>query len=128
MGLMIRGLPSLARLALGPSRLGSRSWATLTYCNFSSAPPSPPSGASVHQLAGRSTRRCKCKIQLTIFNLINYNQRMTTMGAWLTSFTKIRNTLSILFQKGTICGSLLFTLLDSDCVHLYVNNLIQLHK
>jgi hypothetical protein len=50
------------------------------------------------------------------------------MGAWLTTFTKIRNTFSILFQKGTICGSLLFTLLDSDCVHLYVNNLIQLHK
>jgi hypothetical protein len=77
---MIRGLPSLARLALGPSGLWSRSWATSTYYSSSSAPSSPPSGTSLYLLSGRSTRRCKCKIYLTIFNLINYNQQMTTMG------------------------------------------------
>jgi hypothetical protein len=27
-----------------------------------------------------------------------------------------------------ICGSLLFILFDSDCVHIYVNNSIYLHK
>jgi hypothetical protein len=31
------------------------------------------------------------------------------------------NTFSILFQKGTIYGSLLFILFDSDYVHIYVN-------
>jgi hypothetical protein len=30
--------------------------------------------------------------------------------------------------KGTICNSLLDILFDSDCVHIYVSNLIQLHK
>jgi hypothetical protein len=38
------------------------------------------SGTSVYLPSGRSTRGCKCKIYLTIFNLINYNQQMTTMG------------------------------------------------
>jgi hypothetical protein len=28
----------------------------------------------------KRTRRCKCKIYLTIFNLINYKPQMTTMG------------------------------------------------
>jgi hypothetical protein len=30
--------------------------------------------------------------------------------------------------KGTISGSLLITLYDSDCVHIYVNKLIKFHK
>jgi hypothetical protein len=68
------------RLALGPSGLCSRSWATSTYCSSSSAPSSPPSGTSVYLPLARSTRRCKCKIYLMIFNLINYNQQMTTTG------------------------------------------------
>jgi hypothetical protein len=34
------------------------------------------------------------------------------------------NTFSILFQKGTICKSLLDILFDGDCVHIYVINLI----
>jgi hypothetical protein len=35
-----------------------------------------------------------------------------------------KNTISILFQKGTIGSSLLIILFHSDCVHIYVNNLI----
>jgi hypothetical protein len=32
----------------------------------------PPSDASVRLLAEGSTRKCKCKIYLTVFNLINH--------------------------------------------------------
>jgi hypothetical protein len=35
-----------------------------------------------------------------------------------------KNTFSIIFQKGAICGVLLIILFDSDCVHIYINNLI----
>jgi hypothetical protein len=30
--------------------------------------------------------------------------------------------------KGTICGSLLINLFDSDCVHIYVNKLIKISQ
>jgi hypothetical protein len=61
-----------------------------------------------------------------IFNLINYKQQMTTMGCMVDHFHPDKDTFSILFQKGTICGSLLFIPFDSDCVHTYVNNLIEI--
>jgi hypothetical protein len=35
-----------------------------------------------------------------------------------------KNTFGILFQKGTICNSLLDILFDGDRVHIYVINLI----
>jgi hypothetical protein len=62
------------------------------------------------------------------FNLINYNQQMTTMGCKVDHIHLAKNTFSILFQKGTICGSLLIILFDSDYVHIYVNKLIKFHK
>jgi hypothetical protein len=94
------------------------------YCNSSSAALSPPSGTSVYLLSGRSTRGCKCKIYLMIFTLINYNQQMITKGCMVDHIHLDKNTFNILFQKGTICDSLLFIIFDSDCVHIYVNNLI----
>jgi hypothetical protein len=53
---------------------------------------------------------------------------MTIRGVCVGHIHLDKNTFSILFQKGTICNSLLKILFDSDCVHIYVNNLIQLHK
>jgi hypothetical protein len=52
---------------------------------------------------------------------------MTTM-ALVEHIHLDKNTLSILFQKGTICSSLLNILSDSDRVHIYLNNSILLHK
>jgi hypothetical protein len=74
------GLAFTGKVGLGPSGLWPRSRATSTYCSSSSAPSAPPSGTSVYLPSGRFTRGCKCKIYLTIFNLINYNQQMTNMG------------------------------------------------
>jgi hypothetical protein len=45
------------------------------------------------------------------FNLLNYNQQMTTMGCMADHIHLDKNTFSILFQKGTICSSLLIILL-----------------
>jgi hypothetical protein len=56
--------------------------------------------------------------------LINYKQQMTTMGCMVDHIHLHKNTLSILFQKGTICGSLLIILFDSDCVHINLNKLL----
>jgi hypothetical protein len=53
---------------------------------------------------------------------------MTTMGALVGYIHLDKNTFSILFQKGTICNSLLDILFDGDCVHIYVTNLIHIHK
>jgi hypothetical protein len=39
-----------------------------------------------------------------------------------------KNTFSIPFHKGVICNSLLILLFDGDCVHIYVNSLIQVHQ
>jgi hypothetical protein len=39
-----------------------------------------------------------------------------------------KNTFSILFHKGVIYNFLLIILFDGDCVHIYVNNLIQIHQ
>jgi hypothetical protein len=49
---------------------------------------------------------------------------MTTRGALDEHIHLDKNTFSILFQKGTICSSLLNILSYSDYVHIYVNNLI----
>jgi hypothetical protein len=46
------------------------------------------------------------------------------MGALVEHIRLDKNTFSILFQKGTICSSLLNILSDSDSVHIYVNNFI----
>jgi hypothetical protein len=61
---------------------------------------------------------------LMIFNLINYKQQLTTMSCMVDHIHLDKNTFNILFQKGTTCNYLLFILFDSDCVHIYVNNLI----
>jgi hypothetical protein len=53
---------------------------------------------------------------------------MKTMGCMVDHIHLDKNIFSILFQKGTICSSLLIIVFDSDCVHIYVNNLIYLHK
>jgi hypothetical protein len=53
---------------------------------------------------------------------------MTTIGALVEHIHLDKNTFSILFQKGTICSSLLNILSDSYGVHIYVTNLILLHK
>jgi hypothetical protein len=60
---------------------------------------------------------------------------MTIRGVFVGHIHLDKNTFSILFQKGTICIYLFKSiynhthiLFDSDCVHIYVNNLIQLHK
>jgi hypothetical protein len=121
---MIRGLPSMARLALGPSGLGSRSWATFTHGSSWLTPSSPPSDTSVRLLAERSTRRCKCKIYSTVFTLINYEPYWQSRGVFVGHIHLDKNTFSILFHKWTICNSLLIILFDGDCVHIYVNNLI----
>jgi hypothetical protein len=49
---------------------------------------------------------------------------MITMGCMVDHIHLDKNTFNILFQKGTICGSLLFILFDSDCVHIYGIKLI----
>jgi hypothetical protein len=49
---------------------------------------------------------------------------MITKGCMVDHIHLDKNTFNILFQKGTICDSLLFIIFDSDCVHIYVNNLI----
>jgi hypothetical protein len=49
---------------------------------------------------------------------------MTTMGCMVDHIHLDKNTFNILFQKGTICGSLLFILFDGDGVHIYESKLI----
>jgi hypothetical protein len=46
------------------------------------------------------------------------------MGALVGHIHLGKNTFNILFQKETICSSLLNILFDSDRVHIYVSNLI----
>jgi hypothetical protein len=46
------------------------------------------------------------------------------MGCMVDHIHLDKNTFSILFQKGTTCGSLLLILFDSDYVRYYVNKLI----
>jgi hypothetical protein len=58
------------------------------------------------------------------FNLINYKRQMTTMGCMVYHIHLDKNTFSILFQKRTICGSLVFNIFNSDCVHIDLNKLI----
>jgi hypothetical protein len=125
---MIRGLPSLARLALGPSGLGSRSWVTFLHGSSLSAPSPPPSGTSVRLSAERSTRRCKCKIYSTVYTLITHKPFGQSRDVFVGHIHLDKNTFSILFHKGIICNSLLIILFDGDCVHIYVNNLIQVHQ
>jgi hypothetical protein len=50
------------------------------------------------------------------------------MGCMVDHIHLDKNTFSILFQKGNICSSLLVILFDSDCVHIYGDNLIYVHK
>jgi hypothetical protein len=70
-----------------------------TYDSSSLAPSSPPSGTSVCLPSGRSTRGCKRRIELIIFNLINYNQQMTTMGCMVDHIHLDKNAFNILFPK-----------------------------
>jgi hypothetical protein len=61
---------------------------------------------------------------LTIFNLINYKQQLTTMGCMVDHIHLDKKYIQHTLSKRTICGSLLITLFDSDCVYIYVNKLI----
>jgi hypothetical protein len=45
---------------------------------------------------------------------------MATMGCMVEHIHLDKNTFSILFQKRTICSSLLNILFGSDCVHIYI--------
>jgi hypothetical protein len=49
---------------------------------------------------------------------------MKNMGCMVDHIHLDKNTFNILFQKGTICSSLLNILFDSDCIHIYGDNLI----
>jgi hypothetical protein len=53
---------------------------------------------------------------------------MTTMGCMVDHIHLDIHTFNILFQKGTICDSLLIILFDSDSLHIYVDKLLQIHK
>jgi hypothetical protein len=53
---------------------------------------------------------------------------MAVMGCMVEHIHLDKNTFNILFQKGTICNSLLNILFGSDCVHIYGDTLILLHK
>jgi hypothetical protein len=44
--------------------------------------------------------------------------KMITMGCMVDHIHQDKNRFSILFQKGTICGSLLIILFNGDCTHL----------
>jgi hypothetical protein len=58
------------------------------------------------------------------FNLINYNQQKTTMGVLVGHIHLDKKYIQHTLSKGTIYNSLLIILFDSDCVHIYVSNLI----
>jgi hypothetical protein len=58
------------------------------------------------------------------FNLISYNQQMTTMGCMVDHIHLDKKYIQHTLPKGTICGSLLLVHFYSDCVHIYGNNLI----
>jgi hypothetical protein len=92
------------------------------------APSSPPSGTSVRLLAERSTRRCKCKIYSMVYTFITHKPYWQSRGVFVGHIHLDKITFSILFHKGTICNSLLIILFYGDCVHIYVNNLIQVHQ
>jgi hypothetical protein len=49
---------------------------------------------------------------------------MTAMGCMVDHIHLDKKYIQHTLPKGTICGSLLITLFDNDCVHIYVNNLI----
>jgi hypothetical protein len=56
--------------------------------------------------------------------LINHKPQWQPRGVLVGHIHLDKNTFSILFQNGRICNSLTDILFDSDCVHIYVNNLI----
>jgi hypothetical protein len=59
-----------------------------------------------------------------IFNSIDYEQQMTTMGCMVDHIYLDKKYIQHTLPRGTVCGSLLFLLFDSDCVYIYVNKLI----
>jgi hypothetical protein len=48
----------------------------------------------------------QCRVSLAIFNLINYNQQMTTMGCVIDHIHLDKKHIQHTLPKGTICGSL----------------------
>jgi hypothetical protein len=46
------------------------------------------------------------------------------MGSMVDHIHLDKKSIQHTLPKGTICGSLLITLFDSDCVHTYLNKLI----
>jgi hypothetical protein len=86
-GLMIQGLPSLARLALGPSGLWPRSWATNTCAALRQhLRLLLPARAYIYcreDLHGHANARFIWRILILLIT----NNRWQPWGAWLTTFT-----------------------------------------
>jgi hypothetical protein len=61
---------------------------------------------------------------LSVIDLVNHKQHMTTMGCMVDHIHLDNNTFSILFLKGAISDALSSRLFNSDCVHIYTNELI----
>jgi hypothetical protein len=66
--------------------------------------------------------RCKCKIYSTIFNLINYNQQMTTMGCMVDHIHLDKKYIQHTLPKRKNKQFFIIYPFDSDCVHIYGNN------
>jgi hypothetical protein len=94
------------------------------YDSSSSAPSSPPSGTSVYLPSGRSTRRCNCKIYLTIFNLINYKQQITIIGCMVDHMHLDNKYIQHTLPKRNNMQLFSNYSFDIDCVHIYGNKLI----
>jgi hypothetical protein len=86
--------------------------------------PSSPSGTSVYLPSGRSTRGCKGKIYLTIFNLINYQQQMTIMGCMVEHIHLDKKYIQHTLPKRNNMQLFINYSFDSDCVHIYENKLL----
>jgi hypothetical protein len=83
-----------------------------------------PSGTSVYLPSERSTRGCKCKIYLTVFNLINYNKLMTTMGCMVDDTHLDKKYIQHTLPKRKNMRFINNYCFDSDCVHIFLNKLI----
>jgi hypothetical protein len=59
-----------------------------------------------------------------IFNLINYNQQMTAMGCMVDHIHLDNKYIKHTLPKRNNMQFFIIYFLDSDCVHIYVNNLI----
>jgi hypothetical protein len=61
---------------------------------------------------------------LTIFNLINYKQQMTTMGCMVDHIHLDKKHIQRTLPKRNNMQLFISYCFDSDCVHIYENNLV----